>query len=93
MFCLCFYLEFSKDSGPAEMLQSLKLILLQSVTLVLLSPASEAVSLGLTVHVVPLESDGGKTVGPNSLVDNVLYTSTVFVWSEVAVIKHHVICC
>lgn len=60
------------------MLQSLKLNLLQSVMLVLLSPASEAVSLGLTVHVVPLESDGGKTVGPNSLVDHLLYTSTLF---------------
>lgn len=58
---------FSKgfqSSSPAEMLHSLKRrILLQSLTLFLLGPASEAASLGLTVHVVPLQSDGGKTVG------------------------------
>ncbi|XP_040888911.1 uncharacterized protein LOC121178689 [Toxotes jaculatrix] len=37
-------------------------ILLQSLTLFLLGPPCEGSSLGLTVHVVPLESDGGKTV-------------------------------
>ncbi|XP_010792296.1 uncharacterized protein [Notothenia coriiceps] len=36
--------------------------LLQVLTLVLLGPACEASSLGLTVHVEPLESDGGNTV-------------------------------
>lgn len=37
-------------------------ILLQGLTLFLLGPACEASSLGLTVHVVPLDSTGGKTV-------------------------------
>ncbi|XP_033959784.1 mucin-17-like isoform X2 [Pseudochaenichthys georgianus] len=37
-------------------------VLLQVLTLVLLGPACEASSLGLTVHVEPLESDGGNTV-------------------------------
>ena len=46
------------------MLDRLKLsILLQGLTLVLLGPACEASSLGLTVHVVPLDSNGGNTVG------------------------------
>lgn len=45
------------------MLDSFKLnILLQGLTLFLLDTASEASSLGLTVHVAPLDSDGGKTV-------------------------------
>ncbi|XP_070763376.1 uncharacterized protein [Enoplosus armatus] len=45
------------------MLERFKLgILLQGLTLVLLGPACEASSLGLTVHVVPLNSDGGNTV-------------------------------
>lgn len=38
-------------------------ILLQGLTLSLLGPLSKAASLGLTVAVVPLESDGGRTVG------------------------------
>lgn len=42
-------------------------ILLQGLTLVLLGPACEASSLGLTVHIVPLDSDGGRTVGNVSL--------------------------
>ncbi|XP_030614653.1 mucin-5AC-like [Archocentrus centrarchus] len=37
-------------------------ILLQGLTLLMLGPACEASSLGLTVHVVPLNSNGGKTV-------------------------------
>lgn len=37
--------------------------LLQGLTLLLLSKSYEATSLGLTVHVVPLKSDGGNTVG------------------------------
>ncbi|KAI4786119.1 hypothetical protein KUCAC02_037334 [Chaenocephalus aceratus] len=37
-------------------------VLLQVLTLVLLGPACEASSLGLTVHVEPLENDGGNTV-------------------------------
>ncbi|XP_033972776.1 uncharacterized protein LOC117471701 [Trematomus bernacchii] len=37
-------------------------VLLQVLTLILLGPACEASSLGLTVHVEPLESDGGNTV-------------------------------
>ncbi|KAI9526324.1 hypothetical protein NQZ68_040407 [Dissostichus eleginoides] len=37
-------------------------VLLQVLTLVLLGPACEASSLGLTVHVEPLESNGGNTV-------------------------------
>lgn len=37
-------------------------LLLLGLTLVLLSPACEASSLGLTVHVVPLDSNGGNTV-------------------------------
>ncbi|KAI3376916.1 hypothetical protein L3Q82_000165 [Scortum barcoo] len=37
-------------------------ILLQGLALLLLGPACEASSLGLTVHVVPLDSDGGRTV-------------------------------
>lgn len=46
------------------MLDRFKLsILLQGLTLVLLGPACEASSLGLTVHIVPLDSDGGRTVG------------------------------
>ena len=46
------------------MLDTFKLgILLLSLTLVLLGPACQASSLGLTVHVVPLDIDGGNTVG------------------------------
>ncbi|XP_037604780.1 uncharacterized protein LOC119475797 [Sebastes umbrosus] len=37
-------------------------LLLLGLTLVLLGPACEASSLGLTVHVVPLDSDGGNMV-------------------------------
>ncbi|KAM8761885.1 uncharacterized protein AB9X84_006783 [Acanthopagrus schlegelii] len=37
-------------------------ILLQVLTLVLFGPACQASSLGLTVHVVPLDNDGGKMV-------------------------------
>ncbi|XP_071390382.1 uncharacterized protein [Centroberyx affinis] len=37
-------------------------ILLQGLTLLWSGPACEASSLGLVVHVVPLDSDGGKTV-------------------------------
>ncbi|XP_035991899.1 uncharacterized protein LOC105930133 [Fundulus heteroclitus] len=37
-------------------------VLLQWLIVFLLSPACEASSLGLTVHVVPLDDDGGKTV-------------------------------
>ncbi|XP_068580441.1 mucin-3A-like [Cebidichthys violaceus] len=37
-------------------------VLLLGLTLVLFGPACEASSLGLTVHVVPLDSDGGNTV-------------------------------
>ncbi|XP_054892745.1 uncharacterized protein LOC129364233 [Poeciliopsis prolifica] len=45
------------------MLHRLKLgVLLHWLILFLLSPAYEASSLGLTVHVVPLEENGGKTV-------------------------------
>ncbi|KAG7481727.1 hypothetical protein JOB18_003414 [Solea senegalensis] len=45
------------------MLHRLKLhILVQGLTLFLVGPACDASSLGLTVHVVPLDSDGGKTV-------------------------------
>ncbi|XP_014851344.1 PREDICTED: uncharacterized protein LOC106923027 [Poecilia mexicana] len=45
------------------MLHRLKLgVLLQWLILFLLSPVYEASSLGLTVHVVPLEENGGKTV-------------------------------
>ncbi|XP_078124169.1 uncharacterized protein LOC144529066 [Sander vitreus] len=45
------------------MLDTFKLgILLLSLTLVLLGPACQASSLGLTVHVVPLDIDGGNTV-------------------------------
>lgn len=67
--------EFVSTRG-ADMLERIKLsILLQGLTLlVLLGPACEASSLGLTVHVLPLDSDGGNTVGlamvstsPNSL--------------------------
>lgn len=38
-------------------------MLLQGLTLSLLGPVCNATSLGLTVAVVPLESDGGRTVG------------------------------
>lgn len=38
------------------------IILLQGLSLVLLGPASEASSLGMTVHVEPLDKDEGKTV-------------------------------
>lgn len=38
-------------------------LLLQGLTLSLLGPACKAASLGLTVTVVPVESDGGRTVG------------------------------
>lgn len=38
-------------------------VLLQNLVLVWLGFACEATSLGLTVHVEPLESDGGNTVG------------------------------
>lgn len=38
-------------------------LLLQGLTLSLLGPACEAASLGLTVAAVPVESDGGRTVG------------------------------
>lgn len=38
-------------------------LLLQGLTLSLLGPACKAASLGLTVAVVPEESDGGRTVG------------------------------
>ena len=41
--------------------------LLQGLTLLLLGPACEASSLGMTIHVVPLDSDGGKTVGDVSV--------------------------
>ncbi|XP_069021854.1 uncharacterized protein [Embiotoca jacksoni] len=45
------------------MLDRFKLsLLLRGLTLFLSGPACEATSLGLTVHVVPLGSDGGKTV-------------------------------
>ncbi|XP_072236152.1 uncharacterized protein [Leuresthes tenuis] len=45
------------------MLKSFQLsILLRGLILFMLGPASEASSLGLTVHVVPLTSNGGKTV-------------------------------
>ncbi|PWA29162.1 hypothetical protein CCH79_00006253 [Gambusia affinis] len=45
------------------MLHRLKLgVLLQWLILFLLTPAYKASSLGLTVHVVPLEENGGKTV-------------------------------
>ncbi|XP_056229122.1 mucin-2-like isoform X2 [Seriola aureovittata] len=37
-------------------------LLVQGLTLLLLGPACEASSLGLTVHVVPLDGDGGNTV-------------------------------
>lgn len=37
-------------------------VLLQGLTLLMLGPTYEASSLGLTVHVVPLDSDGGNTV-------------------------------
>lgn len=37
--------------------------LLQGLALSLLGPVCKAISLGLTVAVVPLESDGGRTVG------------------------------
>lgn len=37
-------------------------ILLLGLALLMLGLASDASSLGLTVHVVPLNSDGGKTV-------------------------------
>ncbi|XP_071345352.1 uncharacterized protein [Trachinotus anak] len=37
-------------------------VLLLGLTLFLFGPACEASSLGLTVHVVPLDSDGGQTV-------------------------------
>ncbi|XP_062253935.1 mucin-3A-like [Platichthys flesus] len=37
-------------------------VLVQGLTLLLSGPACEASSLGMTVHAVPLESDGGKTV-------------------------------
>lgn len=38
-------------------------LLLQGLTLSLLGPVCKAVSLGLTVAAVPVESDGGRTVG------------------------------
>lgn len=38
-------------------------ILLQGLALFLLGPMCEAFPLGLTVNVVPLESNGGQTVG------------------------------
>ncbi|XP_069385933.1 uncharacterized protein [Paralichthys olivaceus] len=45
------------------MLPRLRLcVLVQGLTLLLLGPACEASSLGLTVHAVPLDSDGGNTV-------------------------------
>lgn len=53
--------DFPTDGG-AEMLSRFKLILLQGLTLFLLGPTCEATTLGLAVHVVPLDSDEGKTV-------------------------------
>lgn len=38
-------------------------MLLQGLMSSLLGPVCKAASLGLTVAVVPLESDGGRTVG------------------------------
>lgn len=38
-------------------------LLVQGLALLLLGPACEASSLGLTVHVVPLDSNGGTMVG------------------------------
>lgn len=38
-------------------------MLVQGLTLSLLGPVCSAACLGLTVAVVPLESDGGRTVG------------------------------
>lgn len=42
-------------------------LLVQGLALLLLGPACEASSLGLTVHVVPLDSNGGTMVGNVSL--------------------------
>lgn len=38
-------------------------IVVQRLVLLWIGPACEASSLGLTVHVVPLQSDGGQSVG------------------------------
>lgn len=63
-FCLCVLQKFSPGLGPAEMLLQVKLrILLQGLTLFMLFSSSSATSLGLTVHVVPLGSSNGETVG------------------------------
>ncbi|XP_067351830.1 uncharacterized protein [Channa argus] len=52
-----------QTSCLTTMLHRIKLsILLLGLTLVLLGPACKASSLGLTVQVVPLDSNGGKTV-------------------------------
>lgn len=45
--------------GPGYALKTL----LRGLALSLLGPVCQAASLGLTVAVVPLESDGGQTVG------------------------------
>lgn len=61
------------------MLHRLKLgVLLQWLILFLLTPAYKASSLGLTVHVVPLEENGGKTVGKIFLSSKRTFKGTVF---------------
>lgn len=61
------------------MLHRLKLgVLLQWLILLLSSPAYKASSLGLTVHVVPLEVNGGKTVGKIFLSSKRSFIGTVF---------------
>ena len=59
-------------------------VLLQVLTLVLFGPACQASSLGLTVHVVPLDNDGGKMVGtgffPRNLFCHSIFKSKRLIW-------------